>query len=201
MVASSWLAGLIRFSNNTGDRASREGDPTSEYHGVSQNGGMDRGLQFVFNRLRGSEGANWIRTSSGVESRMGAGTDAERRPGSHPRSSNRTCLFRASGFPTGFIVDSRTCGPWPSEPKHPQAVHTSVPRRTGACLAMTPCAAFLRKFRTRSYTYSSTARYACLVTPAGKVLPPALQLLVQLLTALPPKVPRSGDPTVRPRSA
>ena len=46
-----------------------------------------------------------------VESRMGAGTGAERRPVSHPRSSNRTCRFPASGFPTGFIVDSRICHP------------------------------------------------------------------------------------------
>ena len=43
-----------------------------------------------------------------VESRMGASTDAERRPVSHPRSSNRTCRFPASGFPTGFTGDSRT---------------------------------------------------------------------------------------------
>ena len=43
-----------------------------------------------------------------VESRMGASTDAERRPVSHPRSSNRTCRFPASGFPTGFTVDART---------------------------------------------------------------------------------------------
>ena len=38
---------------------------------------------------------------------MDAGTDAKRRPVFHPRSSNRTCLFQASGFPTGFIVGSR----------------------------------------------------------------------------------------------
>ena len=50
-----------------------------------------------------------------VESRTGAGTDAERRPVSRPRSSNRTCPFRASGFPTGFIADSRTRGSWPLE--------------------------------------------------------------------------------------
>src|SRR5437588_9487575 len=42
-----------------------------------------------------------------VESRSGAGADAKRRPGSRPRSSNRTCPFRASGFPTGFTADSR----------------------------------------------------------------------------------------------
>jgi hypothetical protein len=39
---------------------------------------------------------------------MGASTDAERRPVSHPRSSNWTCRFPASGFPTGFTADSRT---------------------------------------------------------------------------------------------
>ena len=39
---------------------------------------------------------------------MGASTDAERRPVSHPRSSNRTCGLPASGFPTGFTADSRT---------------------------------------------------------------------------------------------
>src|SRR4030095_13427087 len=35
---------------------------------------------------------------------MGASTDAKRRPVSHPRSSNRTCGFPASGFPTGFTA-------------------------------------------------------------------------------------------------
>src|SRR5215831_18201573 len=39
---------------------------------------------------------------------MGASTDVERRPVSHPRSSNRTCPIKASGFPTGFSADSRT---------------------------------------------------------------------------------------------
>src|ERR1017187_8243933 len=43
-----------------------------------------------------------------VESGMGAGTDVWRRPVSHSRSSNRTCRFPASGFPTGFIADSRS---------------------------------------------------------------------------------------------
>ena len=37
-----------------------------------------------------------------VESRLGASTDVKRRPVSQPRSSNRTCGFPASGFPTGF---------------------------------------------------------------------------------------------------
>src|SRR5215470_3419798 len=39
---------------------------------------------------------------------MAASTGAERRPVSHPGSSNRTCRFPASGFPTGFTADSRT---------------------------------------------------------------------------------------------
>src|SRR6266487_1884274 len=40
-----------------------------------------------------------------VESRMGAVAWAMRqRSVSHPRSSNRTCGFPASGSPTGFIV-------------------------------------------------------------------------------------------------
>jgi hypothetical protein len=42
------------------------------------------------------------RRGNGVESRMCAGADAERRPVSHPRSSNRTCRSPASGFPTDF---------------------------------------------------------------------------------------------------
>ena len=56
-----------------------------------------------------------------VESRPGAGADAKRRPGSRPRSSNRTCPFRASGFPTGFTVDSRTRPPLHiTKPEYPQ---------------------------------------------------------------------------------
>src|SRR5277367_4149461 len=44
-------------------------------------------------------------TTETVESRRGAVSFA--RPVSPPRSSNRTCGFPASGFPTGFMVDSR----------------------------------------------------------------------------------------------
>jgi len=44
-------------------------------------------------------------TAGMVESRMGAVAWAMRqRSVSHPRSSNRTCGFPASGSPTGFIV-------------------------------------------------------------------------------------------------
>jgi hypothetical protein len=44
-------------------------------------------------------------TSRSVESRMGAVAWAMRqRSVSHPRSSNRTCGFPASGSPTGFVL-------------------------------------------------------------------------------------------------
>ena len=50
---------------------------------------------------------------------MGAVTDHNGRPVSQPRSSNRTCGFPASGFPTGFTAGSRTgCVKRP-----PQAIH------------------------------------------------------------------------------
>src|SRR5262245_59983293 len=43
--------------------------------------------------------------SQWVESRMGAVAWAfGHRPVSHPRSSNRTCRFPASGFPAGFTA-------------------------------------------------------------------------------------------------
>src|SRR5262245_23430640 len=46
-----------------------------------------------------------IGSSESVESRMGAVAWAMRqRSVSHPRSSNRTCGFPASGSPTGFVV-------------------------------------------------------------------------------------------------
>jgi hypothetical protein len=47
---------------------------------------------------------HWL-SSESVESRMGAVAWAMRqRSVSHPRSSNRTCAFPASGSPTGFTV-------------------------------------------------------------------------------------------------
>src|SRR5262245_35262926 len=49
--------------------------------------------------------------SQKVESRMGAVAWAMRqRSVSHPRSSNRTCRFPASGSPTGFTVRHTTRG-------------------------------------------------------------------------------------------
>src|SRR5437870_2435234 len=68
---------------------------------------------------------------------MGAGTDRGR-PGSHPRSSNRTCGFPASGFPTGFIAfalaqDSQTHAHRPLETNNAQrAEHPFLGELAGA---------------------------------------------------------------------
>ena len=50
-----------------------------------------------------------IKQFAPVESRMGAVAWAfGHRPVSHPRSSNRTCRFPASGFPAGFTARHAT---------------------------------------------------------------------------------------------
>ena len=62
---------------------------------------------------------------------MGASTDAKRRPVSHPRSSNRTCGFPASGFPTGFTVNSRTRSQlYLTELENPQLAKNDIIRET-----------------------------------------------------------------------
>src|SRR5208283_718642 len=74
-----------------------------------------------------------IRERVSVESRMGARTDAERPPVSHPRSSNRTCLSQSSGFPPGFIVDSQTRAHRPLQANHAQgAEHPFLGELMGA---------------------------------------------------------------------
>ena len=47
----------------------------------------------------------WSAEDKAVESRRGA--VSPKQPVSPPRSSNRTCGFPASGFPTGFIAGIR----------------------------------------------------------------------------------------------
>src|SRR3989475_2488701 len=121
-----------------------------------------------------------------VESRTGAGTDVKRRPVSRPRSSNRTCPFRASGFPTGFIADSRTRGSWPLESEDPQrAIHPFPGELAGA---------LRRHLVPPSQEIPHTIIHVlidCLIrpafAPAVEGLPPALQLLIQLLTNLFPR--------------
>ena len=108
-------------------------------------------------------------------------------PGSHPRSSNRS-PFRASGFPTGFIVDSRTRGPWPLKPKHPQgSIHPFRRELAGA-------------LRRHLVPPSQKVPYPIINVlvhrpmrptraPYAEVLPPALQLPIQLATNLLPGRP------------
>jgi hypothetical protein len=60
---------------------------------------------------------------------------AECRPVSLPRSSNRTCLFQASGFPTGFIVNSQTRAHRPLQANHTErAEHPFFGELAGALL-------------------------------------------------------------------
>ena len=88
-------------------------------------------------------GWRWARQEKPVESRLGAGADAERRPVSQPRSSNRTCGFPASGFPTGFVADSRTHAHWPLQTDHAQrAKHPFLRELAGACQRRDKTAAF-----------------------------------------------------------
>src|SRR5271167_4347193 len=67
-------------------------------------------------------------TTETVESRKGAVSFA--RPVSPPRSSNRTCGFPASGFPTGFMVDSRhdVLPPAMTQPRHTKFAEHRVHR-------------------------------------------------------------------------
>jgi hypothetical protein len=69
---------------------------------------------------------------------VGAGADVIRRPVSHPRSSNRTCGFPASGFPTDFVVDSRSSatGRTP-EPEHARSKGPSLHQRYPASSVLT----------------------------------------------------------------
>src|SRR5450631_1862095 len=74
---------------------------------------------------------------SQVESRMGAGADVDRRPVSHPRSSNRTCRLPASGFPTGFVADSRAgLTERTSEPEHTQFTKDPLHRKRTSALRL-----------------------------------------------------------------
>src|SRR5438309_2006305 len=65
----------------------------------------DSGAAFGSLRQSGEGLGRWLRL---VESRKGAVASRKASPVSLPRSSNRTCGFPASGFPTGFIVRPTT---------------------------------------------------------------------------------------------
>src|SRR4029077_17253295 len=77
-----------------------------------------------------------------VESRMGAVAWAfGHRPVSHPRSSNRTSRFPASGFPTGFTARHAT-GPLGAGVGGTERLVLGELHRMSIreCLALAPCA-------------------------------------------------------------
>ena len=74
-----------------------------------------------------------------VESRMGAVAEPEHRPVSRPRSSNRTCRFPASGFPTGFTADPRRVSNWLGEAAVPPNSPNTARCGNGWCRATAPC--------------------------------------------------------------
>src|SRR5450759_1048021 len=119
-----------------------------------------------------------------VESRGCARALAQqRRPVSHPRSSNRTCPFQSSGFPTGFIVDSQTHAHRPLESHHPHGTEHPFLRELAGALRrhlVTPpqkvphCVIDMLVNRPVSLARRTTA----------EVCSPAFQYLIQPLTHL-----------------
>ena len=124
---------------------------------------------------------------------MGAGTDAERRPVFHPRSSNRTCPFRASGFPTGFIVRLTHARPLALGAERPPGSHTPFRRElAGAWRGHLVPPSQEMPYPVIYVFVNRPIRLA--FAPAGEVLPPALQLLVQLWADL---LPRCAIPAIQ----
>ena len=135
-----------------------------------------------------------------VESRLGAGAGHAGRPGSQPRSSNRTCGFPASGFPTAFIADSRSSGAQrPPKPVNSQRPVRLFHRKRASALRRhlvppsqeMPCPLF-RVFVDRPIR----PRRA----PQSEVCFPASQLLIQPVPHFLPRSVVAGDrcsPTFR----
>jgi hypothetical protein len=74
---------------------------------------------------------------------------------SHPRSSNRTCRFPASGSPTGFTVRHAARGTKVGvRGATPRVLHRRRWRRTGVCHAPSSCAV-ARGSRARAHRRSS----------------------------------------------
>jgi hypothetical protein len=112
-----------------------------------------------------------------VESRMGAIAWAMRqRSVSHPRSSNRTCRFPASGSPTGFTVRHTARGTKVDvRGATPRVLHRRRWRRTGVCHAPSSCAV-ARGSRARAHTYRPPVKpakaFSEVIHPAGGTRPP-----------------------------
>src|SRR5476649_1385742 len=92
---------------------------------------MQRRVEWLLISIMLGAVATMIVTS--VESRRGAVANV--RSVSPPRSSNRTCGFPASGFPTGFMTGSRhdALSPAMAQPGHSEsAKHCILRERPGA---------------------------------------------------------------------
>jgi hypothetical protein len=105
---------------------------------------------------------------------MGAVTWATRqRPVSHPRSSNRTCGFPASGFPTGFIVRPTTATVRArvegiARPVHRRHVHERIGLRHALALCAVCGGSFARGHRHADQRLRTRCRGG--VTPSPKLL-------------------------------
>src|ERR1019366_1164820 len=100
--------------------------------------------------------------------------------------SNRTCGFPASGFPTGFVVGSRTRSHWPLQADHAQrTIHPFL--RELADAVRRHLVAPSQKMP-HLVIHMLINRPVCLARrPASEVISPASQHLVQPLTPLFPR--------------
>ena len=125
---------------------------------------------------------------SAVESRTGA-VSTPGRSVSRPRSSNRTCRFPASGFPTGFVAD-------PRRPKGPLRRAVQLPRKSSELRGV------VRLFANHLSSTSSKARLK-----QGSFPPPALPGFISTMTlsdshrvriaaSMKPKLHPYGSPTL-----
>ncbi len=116
---------------------------------------------------------------------------------SHPRSSNRTCPFRASGFPTGFIVDSRTRAHRPLQAHYAQrAEHPFLRELAGALrrhLVAPP-----QKVPHFVIDILVDCPISLRRAPAAEVGSPALQLLIQPLAHFRPRSSHCSAPAGLP---
>src|ERR1035438_9742990 len=160
--------------------------------GRRANGSIGGGWKWRPTSIWSSDFRSWTGSSgrSSCRDRQNAGrvedgreSVAERRPVSHPRSSNRTCLSQASGFPTGFIVNSQTRVHRPLQAKHTKrAEHPFLGELAGALRGhlVTPS----QKVPYRVVDISVNRPVSLAPSAPAKVCSPAVQNLIQPLTHL-----------------
>ncbi len=124
--------GVLDSTSSTRDRAQRSIDPPIVCFRRQVGRVEDERADF---RLRGVAVSGYFRLRRCLSSRLGSV--------SRPRSSNRTCGFPASGFPTGFSCQlSQAAAPVaPSAGALRPSCQTQPRRNIDACLAIAPCAA------------------------------------------------------------